>query len=162
MMDQTYVETLVTKEHNIAAGILKIVCGVAAAVSVLGMAASIFFLAAAVIFGGLAYYFYLEEWVEYEYSYVSRELTVDKIMARSKRKTLEDFSLDKIEIGAMTGSYHLDNYRCRNCQVKDYSGKNGNKTFEFYYEGNRRIILEADERLMQALHSASPSRIFLN
>ena len=162
MMDQTYVETLVTKKHNTAAGILKIVCGIAAALSALGMAVSIFSLAAAAVFGGLAYYFYLEEWVEYEYSYVSRELTVDKIMARSKRKTLEDFSLDKIEIGAMTGSYHLDPYRGRNCQVKDYSGRNGNETFTFYYEGNRRIILEADERLMQALHSAAPSRIFLH
>ena len=123
---------------------------------------SILLLAAAVVFGGLTYYFYLEEWVEYEYSYVSRELTVDKIMARSRRKTIENFLLDKIEIGALSGSYHLDGCRGRKCSVKDYSAGDGKKTFEFYYEGNRRILLEADERLLQALHSAAPSKMFLN
>lgn len=159
---ETYVETLVAKKRNLAAGLLKIVCGGAAVLAAFGMTLSFVLLAAAVVFGGLAYYFYLEEWVEYEYSYVSRELTIDKIMARSRRKKQEELSLDKMEIGAPTGSYHLDNFRGRACKTRDYSSGRTAKTFEIYYEGNRRIVLEADERLMQALRNAAPGRMFLD
>lgn len=161
-MDQTYLEILVARERNMAAAVLKIVSGIFAVFSLVMIPFSVFFILAAAACGALAYYCYLQEWVEYEYSYVSRELTVDKIMARSRRKTIENYMVDKIEIGAPEGSYHLDGYNRKKWDVRDYSSKNGKKTFVFYYEGRRKVILEADEGLQQALRAAAPSKIFLN
>ena len=121
---------------------------------------SLVFLLAVAIFGVAAYYSYLQEWIEYEYSYVSGELTVDKIMARSRRKSMADYPVEKIEVAAPEGSYHLDGYQGRDCEVKDYSSRKTN-TFIIYYEGQKKLILDADRGLMEALRSTAPSRIFL-
>ncbi len=161
-MERSYVEVLVERGHNAGAGLCKVLCGV---LSVLGVVAVVFspfalLLAAAFAFG--AYYFYLQEWVEYEYTYISRELTVDKIMVRSRRKRIAVYLLDKMEIGAPEKSYHLDAYRNRSCKQEDYSSRSGKPAYIFYYEGNKKIVLEKDERLMKLLHNAAPSKMFLD
>ncbi len=161
-MDQTFLEVLVARKKNMAAAILKVVCGILAALSLLMLPASVFFLATALLFGAGAYFCHLQEFIEYEYSYVCRELTVDKIMARSKRKSEANYEIDKIEVGAPQGSYHLDAYRSRNYRVKDYSSRSDVKTYVFYYEGQVKVILDADEGLLQAFHGAAPSKMFLN
>ena len=48
--------------------------------------------------------------VEYEYLYLDKELTIDKIMAKTKRKRIGVYKLDSMEILAPIKSYHLDNY----------------------------------------------------
>ena len=95
-MEQTYIEVLVAREQNTMAGLLKILCGILAVISALLMMPIPVLIVGIPVFAWLSYYFYLQEWVEYEYSYVSRELTVDKIMARSKRKNVSVYLLDKI------------------------------------------------------------------
>ncbi len=162
MTDQTFLEILVARKRNMAAAALKIVCGVLAVFSLIIMLYSPLFLLAALVFAALAYFCHLQEWIEYEYTYVGRELSVDKIMARSRRKKAAEYQVDKMEIGAPEGSSHLDDYRNRDCALKDYSSKGGGKRFVIYYEGREKLILEADEKLLQALRSAAPSRIFLN
>ena len=54
--------------------------------------------------------------LEYEYLYLDKELSVDKIMAKSKRKRVGTYSLDRMEVFAPVYSYHLDNFKNR--QVK--------------------------------------------
>lgn len=161
-MDQTFLEILITRKRNALAGILKIGSGIASGLLIIMTPYSIACLFLAAASAALAYYSYLQEWVEYEYSYVCRELTVDKIMARSRRKTEADYALEKIEVGAPEGSYHLDAYRGRSCEVRDYSSKNGGETFVFYYEGSVKVILEKNEGLIQALHGDAPGKIFLD
>ena len=90
-MDQTFIEVLVARNRNMAAAVMKVVCAILAAFSLLMVPSSLVFLLAVAIFGVAAYYSYLQEWIEYEYSYVSGELTVDKIMARSRRKSMADY-----------------------------------------------------------------------
>ena len=159
-MDQTFIEVLVARNRNMAAAVMKVVCAILAAFSLLMVPSSLVFLLAVAIFGVAAYYSYLQEWIEYEYSYVSGELTVDKIMARSRRKSMADYPVEKIEVAAPEGSYHLDGYQGRDCEVKDYSSMKTN-TFIIYYEGQKKLILDADRGLMEALRSTAPSRIFL-
>ena len=161
-MDQSYAEVLVDRGQNTGAGLGKIVCGILALLSIGAMMISPFALLLAAAFVGGAYYCYLQEWVEYEYTYVSRELTIDKIMVRSKRKQVAVYLLDKMEIGAPEKSYHLDSYSNRKCDTKDYSSKSEKPTFVFYYEGNKKIVLEADEKLMKLLRNAAPSKMFLD
>lgn len=159
-MNQTYIEVLVAREQNTGAGMGKILCGILAVLALGMMVVTPIAIVLAVAFGVGAYFCYLEEWVEYEYTYISRELTIDKIMARSKRKQIAVYLLDKIEIAAPEKSYRLDNYRHKKCETKDYSSKKGKNPFVFYYEGNKKIVLEADAGLIQMLHNAAPSKIF--
>ncbi len=159
-MEQSYVEVLVERGQNTVAGLCKILCGILAVLCIGAMVISPFALLLAAAFVGGSYYCYLQEWIEYEYTYISRELTIDKIMMRSKRKQVAVYLLDKMEIGAPEKSYHLDSYRNRKCDTKDYSSKSEKPTFVFYYEGNKKIILEADEKLMKLLRSAAPSKMF--
>lgn len=161
-MDQTFLEVLVARKRNMAAAVLKIVCGILSVFSLILVPYTVFFLAGALLFGAGAYFFYLQEWIEFEYSYVCRELTVDRIMARSRRKSEADYLVDKIEIGAPEDSYHLDGFRNRNCTVKDYSSRSGRKKYVFYYEGQIKVVLDADEGLVQALHGAAPGKLFLH
>ena len=95
-MDQTFLEVLVARKRNMAAAVLKIVCGILSVFSLILVPYTVFFLAGALLFGAGAYFFYLQEWIEFEYSYVCRELTVDRIMARSRRKSEADYL---VEIG---------------------------------------------------------------
>lgn len=161
-MEQSYVEVLVERGHNAGAGLCKVLCGLLAVVSIAAAVITPFalLLAAAFVFG--AYYCYMQEWIEYEYTYISRELTVDKIMMRSRRKRVAVYLLDKMEIGAPENSYRLDNYKNRKCDIKDYSSRSGKPTFAFYYEGNQKVVLEQDEKLMKLLQNAAPSKMFLN
>lgn len=159
-MEQGYAEVLVARGQNTGAGFGKIACGVLA---LLCIGAAVFSPLALLPAAGLflaSYYCRLQEWVEYEYTYISRELTVDKIMMRSRRRQAAVYLLDKIEIGAPEKSYHLDAYRNKKYEVQDYSSRLGKPVFVFYYEGNKKVILEADEKLIKLLRSAAPSKIF--
>lgn len=159
-MEQGYVEVLVERERNKTAGAGKIICGILAAVCIAAMAVSVFAFLPAAAFAAASYYCCLMEWIEYEYTYISRELTIDTIMMRSRRKRAAAYLLDKIEIGAPEKSFHLDSYRNRKTDTKDFSSRMGKPSFVFYYEGNQKVILDADEKLIAMLRSAAPSKIF--
>jgi len=160
-MEQSFIEVLVARKRNMGAAVMKIVCGILAVFSLIMVPSSLLFLLAVAVFAAGAWYSYLQEWIEYEYSYVSGELTVDKIMARSRRKSVADYEVGKIEAAAPEGSYHLDGYQGRNYETKDYSSRTAG-TFIIYYEGRKKLILDADKGLMEMLRAAAPSKIFLN
>ena len=101
--------------------------------------------------------------LEYEYLYLDRELVVDKVMAKSKRKRIATYQLDRIEILAPFRSYHLDNYKNRNVKVKDYSiGEvlQPDKRYAMFYEGGEKIILSPSEELIKAMKNTAPRKIF--
>ena len=50
----------------------------------------------AILFGVAAYFVYMNTDLEYEYLYLDRELTVDKVMAKSKRKRAANASFASI------------------------------------------------------------------
>jgi len=101
--------------------------------------------------------------VEYEYLYLDKELVVDKVLGKSKRKRVTTYQLDRVEILAPVKSYHLDNYRNRNVKVKDYSiGEElqPDKRFAMYYEGGEKVLLSPSEELIKAMKSVAPRKIF--
>ena len=102
--------------------------------------------------------------LEYEYLYLDRELTVDKVMAKSKRKRAAVYSLDKMEIVAPVKSWHLDNFKNRQTSKNvDYSSgeeKQPDKRFVFYYEGNQKVIFEPSEEMVKAMQFVAPRKVF--
>ena len=163
-MSDTYVECLVKAKAPMWGRFLKILLILLTAVFAVAMLLMPYAILLAVAAGVGAYFSgYLTD-VEYEYLYLDKELVVDKVMAKSKRKRIATYTVDRIEILAPIKSYHLDNYRNRNVnKTKDYSiGEElqPDRRFVMYYEGGEKIILSPSEELIKVMKNVAPRKIF--
>ena len=163
-MSDAYVECLVKAKTSMAAKLLKWLLILAAVFCFLLMfylriIGLILMLAA----GAGAYVVNLFTDLEYEYLYLDKELVVDKVMAKSRRKRIASYSLDKVEILAPIRSYHLDNYKNRTAKVKDYSVGEELKPdlrYVMFYEGGEKIILSPSPELIKLMKNVAPRKIF--
>ena len=162
-MNETYVEWLVKKKTPAYMTLLKILSIMLAACFI--FIGFIFWpaLILGIVIAVGAYIVYLNADLEYEYLYLDKELTIDKVMAKTKRKRVAVFELSKMEIVAPIKSWHLDNYKNRTDKVTDYSSgeeKKPDKRFIFFYEGGRKIIFEPNEEMVKAMQFATPRKVF--
>ena len=103
--------------------------------------------------------------VEFEYLYVDKEISVDKILNKTKRKKVEKFETERMEIFAPINSWHLDNMKNRQLKVTDYSsGVAGqpDRRYVMIYSGDRKIIFEPSEAMVKALQSVAPRKVFFD
>lgn len=166
-MSDTYVECLVKAKTPLWGKAVKILLIMLMVILVLAMfrfpVIMMFLFLGAVAMGVGVYFVNLFTDLEYEYLYLDRELVVDKVMAKAKRKRVATYQLDRIEILAPFTSYHLDNYRNRNVKVKDYSiGEElkPDRRYAMFYEGGEKIILSPSEELVKAMKNTAPRKIF--
>lgn len=166
-MSDAYVECLVKAKPSILGKIGRAVLMTLMVICILAIFVlpplMLFAFIGAVVFGVGAYFVRMFTDLEYEYLYLDRELVVDKVMAKSKRKRIATYQLDRIEILAPFRSYHLDNYKNRNVKVKDYSiGEvlQPDKRYAMFYEGGEKIILSPSEELIKAMKNTAPRKIF--
>lgn len=162
-MSDTYVECLVKAKTSMPGRFLKILLIILTVLLVLLMAAVPYALIAAVATGLGAYFVGYFSDVEYEYLYLDKELVVDKVMAKSRRKRVAAYSVDRIEVLAPVKSYHLDNYRNRTVREKDYSiGEElqPDRRFVMYYEGGEKIILSPSEEMIKVMKNVAPRKVF--
>ena len=108
-MSDTYVECLVKAKQSGAAKFFKVLLIVLTVIFGIGMFIIMPALIPAIVCGAGAYFLNLFTDLEYEYLYLDRELVVDKVMAKTKRKRVCTYSVDRMEILAPIKSYHLDN-----------------------------------------------------
>lgn len=163
-MSDTYVECLVkAKQSGIAIFLRVFLIVLTVLFAFLMLFAGIIPLILAIVCGVGAYFINMFTDLEYEYLYLDRELVVDKVMAKTKRKRVATYSLDRMEIMAPIKSYHLDNYKNRDVKVKDYSIHQELKPdlrYAVYYEGGEKILLSPSENLVKAMKSAAPRKVF--
>lgn len=117
----------------------------------------------AIVCGALSYFMALECSVEYEYLYVDRELSIDKISAQRKRKTVEKLNMEKIEILAPVNSWHLDEYKNRQLKQKDYSvgyEAQPDKRYMLIYNNEMRVLLSPNTALIAAMKNVAPRKVF--
>ena len=162
-MSDTYVECLVKAKAPMWGRFLKILLILLTAVFAVAMLLMPYAILLAVAAGVGAYFSgYLTD-VEYEYLYLDKGLVVDKVMAKSKRKRIATYTVDRIEIFAPIKSYHLDNYRNRTAKVLDYSvGEElqPDRRYAMYYEGGQKILLNPSEEMVKAMKNVAPRKIF--
>ena len=162
-MSETYVECLVKKKQSAGAKFLKVFLIVLTVFFCIVMMVFAVAMILALITGVAAYFVNLYTDLEYEYLYLDKELVVDKVMAKSKRKRVATYSVDRMEVLAPVHSYHLDNYKNRNVKVKDYSIGEELKPdlrYAMYYEGGEKIILSPSEEMVKALKNVAPRKVF--
>lgn len=166
-MNETYVEWLVKKKTPLWMTFLKYLFVILASITIfLGlMIFNVIIFIVGVLLGVAAYFVYMQSDIEYEYLYVDKELAVDKVLAKSKRKKLERFDLSKMEIVAPMKSYHLDAMKGRTCKIVDYSShqeKQPETRYVFYYEGQKKVIFEPNEEMVKAMQFSAPRKVFMD
>lgn len=117
----------------------------------------------AIVAGVGAYFVGMYTDLEYEYLYLDKELTIDKVMGKSRRKRVAVYQLERMEIFAPIKSYHLDNFRNRQTKDKDYSigyEEQPDLRYVMYYEGGERLILSPSPELVKIMKNAAPRKVF--
>lgn len=163
-MNETYVECLVKKKSNSIMKLLKILTTMlAVCFGFIGLALFLPALIIGIPMAIAAYFITMNTDIEYEYLYVDKELTVDKIMNRSKRKKVAAFDLGRMEILAPFKSYHLDSFKNRTVKTVDYGSgteRQPDIRYAMYYDGTQKVILEPSPELIKAIQMIAPRKVF--
>ncbi|MDE7247306.1 MAG: hypothetical protein K2N43_05420 [Lachnospiraceae bacterium] len=165
-MSESYVECLVARKPSFVMQFLKILMIMLTVVFVLvgfifmpGIPGLL--LAAAAAVG--AYFFYLNASIEYEYLYVDKEISIDKVMAKSRRKSAASYSVEQMEIFAPLNSHRLDSYRNRQMKTVDYSSgiaAQPERRYMMIWNGDTKIILEPNAEMIKAVQNVAPRKVF--
>ena len=164
MMSETYVECLVKKKSNTGMVFLRMLTTImAVAFVVIGVIVwQALFIGLAM--GVAAYFIYLNADLEYEYLYLDKEITIDKVMAKSKRKRVVKYEVERMEILAPIKSWHIDEFKNRTVKTVDYSSgmeKQPDLRYVMYYEGNLKVILEPSMEMVKAIKNIAPRKVFM-
>ena len=164
-MSEAYVECLVKAKgafvFKILRALLYALCAVAFLSMVIGTGVIGVILGLAL--GAAGYYVGMLGDVEYEYLYIDKELSVDKILAQTRRKKVATYTMERMEIMAPIKSYRLDNYKNRQTKDIDYSigyEDKPDKRYVFYYEGGERIIIIPSEEMIKIMKNANPRKVY--
>ncbi len=165
-MSESYVECLVKRESSVVLKIARIVLIMLTVVfGIIGIAGYLVALLIAVVAGVGAYFLNLQIDVEFEYLYLDKEIYVDKIMAKSKRKRIASCGIERMEIFAPINSHRLDSYRRRQGKITDYSigkAEQPDLRYMMFYEGNQKILLSPSEELVKAIRNVAPRKVFMD
>ena len=163
-MSEAYVECLVKTKPSLLGKFLKVLLIALTVIFALAMLIIPLAFILAVLCGIGAYFANMFTDLEYEYLYLDKEIVVDKVMAKSKRKRVAVYSLDRVEILAPVKSYRLDNFsRRNNTKVKDYSiGEElqPDRRYVMYYEGGEKILLSPSEEMIKVMKNVAPRKVF--
>ena len=164
MSDNSYVELLVARKASPLMLFLKYLLILLAALSFLLGLGNIIFVIAFIAFAVGAYFVSLNASIEYEYQYCEREITVDKILNKSRRKKVATFETERMEAIAPSRSYHLDEYRNKtNYRKLDFSSgieQQPDVTYTMYYDGREKVIFELNDDFINALKNVAPRKVF--
>ena len=162
-MNETYVECLVSKRQSSVAKALTVFLVVFAGLMFfLGFALILFWIPAILALVG-AYFLKMRTELEYEYLYIDKEITIDKIMSKSKRKRMGTYAVSQMEIFAPYISHRLDAYKSRKVEEIDCSigvALKPDRRYVMYCEGGKRIVLSPTAEFVDALKNVAPRKVF--
>ncbi|MGL5259469.1 MAG: DUF6106 family protein [Lachnospiraceae bacterium] len=165
-MNETYVEVLVKRKSTVAMVMLKYFLIVLTALfAFFGFVGVTIALVLAVVSLVLAYLVGLMSDLEFEYTYIDKELQVDKIMGKSKRKRVATLDLNKLEVLAPITSHKLDEFKNRKYKELDFSSneiKQPDIRYVLYMNGESRIVFEPSEEMVKAIYNIAPRKVSLH
>lgn len=164
-MNESYKELLVKKDRGAKEVLLRVACLIPTILIGLLtlLTGNIVFFIIVIALGVLDYFVFQWTDIEYEYLYLDKEISVDKIMAKTRRKKLTTISVEKIEIMAPHKSYQLDSYRNRQTKVIDLSAGHDlpeQKLYWIFCEGNKKYLLNLTEDFAKTVKGIAPRKVF--
>ena len=166
-MNESYKELLVKKEKGAKEVLIRIVCVIPTILAGLFMllTVNIIFFIAVIALGVFDYFIFQWTDIEFEYLYLDKEISVDKIMAKTRRKKLLTIDVNKIEIMAPEKSHQLDSYRNRQTKVTDLSAGHDlpdQKLYWVFYEGNQKFLMNLTEDFAKTIKGIAQRKVFMD
>lgn len=119
-----------------------------------------------VILAALWYWLFFKSGLEYEYSYFDGDLRFAKIIGKSRRKALGEYSIDDVVQIAPAGDRSVYKYENDdNVKVKDYtSGNNGTPYYDIILKDsthNNYVLIKAelDSKYLDAVCFKNASKV---
>lgn len=163
-MSESYLELMVAKKPAFGIVLLKsILIGLMGACLILTLLGNPLTLFGMVICGAIFYFVRGKSDLEYEYLYVSGELSVDKIIGKQKRKAVINMPMEKIAIVAPTDSHHLDEYKKKDLKKLNFSSNTGKPTYTVIFNGKEiqyRVLMELNDDIVTAMYNVAPRKVF--
>lgn len=101
--------------------------------------------------------------VEYEYVFVDGQLDFDRIMGKSKRKTMLRIDFEQVDIIAPKNSHALDSYNNIQCEKKDFTSRDKSRDYYIIVCNiqNKKVLVsfEPDERMLGMMKQKSPRKM---
>lgn len=165
-MNETYAEYLVKRKTPAYAYVLTGVMGFITAISVLlALTTGVLSVLLMFVCGFLTYLTYRNTRIEYEYLFVTGQLSIDKILGKAKRKKAFECSMEEIQIIAPSDSYVLNDYKLQNQKVLDLSSQTpGARTYTAIIQsgGNStKLIFEPNDKMLQCFRQTSPRKVVM-
>jgi len=163
-MNEAYYEIMVKKKTPSSLKIAQLVAGILtvffALISLIGM---FWGMLLAIVCGVGCYFLSMYNKVEFEYLYVDKELQIDRILARSKRKRMETLDLKQFEILAPLHSHELNSYRNGKFRKVDYSSGDGvnDKSKYALVINDKMVIFEPTEEMVKTIKMFAPRNVFM-
>ncbi|MFQ9515150.1 MAG: DUF6106 family protein [Eubacterium sp.] len=160
-MEEVFVERIIKRRTSGTGILLRLLSVLIVLISMF----AIFFLGMlgitiTVLLGYLAYLCWSYTSIEYEYSFLNGELTIDKIMGQRKRKTVDTYDVKKAEVVAPSSSDEIIR-RIGNIKKIDYSsGYKSNSLYSIIVNngaGTVQVIFEPDEKMLDAMYHVRPN-----
>lgn len=166
-MNESYVELLVKRKKSSMAAIGAGILGVLGVITFLlvVLTGNIFiFLISVALLGG-AYFVRYNAYTEYEYLYLDKELSVDKIKNQTGRKKVASYDMTQLEILAPANSHHLEAFSNRkDIQTRDFTSdlEDSNPYEMILGDGNnlQRVRIEVNEELLTQIGRIAPRKVF--
>ena len=164
-MNESYKELLVKKDRGAKETMLRVACVIPTVLAALLMflTGNMIVFIVVIVLGVLDYFVFQWTDIEYEYLYLDKEITVDKIMAKTRRKRVTTVDVNKVEIIAPEKSHQLDSYRNRQAKVMDFSAGHDlpeQKLYWVFYEGNQKILMNLTEDFVKTIKGIAPRKVF--
>ncbi len=166
-MNESYKELLVKREKGAKEALIRIASVVFTVL--LGiltlLTGNIYLFVAMIVFGVLDYFVFQWTDIEFEYLYLDKEISVDKIMAKTRRKKVTTIDVGKIEIMAPEKSHQLDSYRKRETKVTDLSAGHDlpeQKLYWVFYEGNKKFLMNLTEDFAKTIKGIAPRKVYMD
>ena len=166
-MSETMKELLIKQRDNKTNKILGYAFLVVAVIALVATILMSPFFIIGIVGSGLASFFiyFRRMSVEYEYTYLDKEIRVDRIYNLNNRKQVDTLDLNKMEILAVHDSEALKSFSHRQAALSDYSAGEDNedtKVYELWYDGSRRILLSLNEDFMAPILRFWPNKVKKN
>ena len=162
-MNEVYFEIMVKKQIPPFRKILTLVSLILAVffivLGIMGIFAALFL---GLVCAAAWYFLNLYQTVEYEYLYVDKELQIDRILGKTKRKRMETLDMSRLEVLAPEKSHQWDSYRVKKLTKKDYSSgnpENSKNVYVLVISGNV-VYFEPTLELVKTIQMIAPRKVF--
>ncbi|MDO4267755.1 MAG: DUF6106 family protein [Eubacteriales bacterium] len=161
-MNETYAEYLIKRKTPAYAWIIIGLLGLITAFFIfMALTGGIISMILMFVSGFLTYMAYRNFHVEFEYLYVDRQLNVDRILGKAKRKKAYECTMDEIQLIAPSGAHVLDDYRggkVLNCASREPGAKTYTAVVQKSGE-TVKLIFEPNDKMLQCFRQTAPRKV---